>query len=94
MVVSGHAVQAVLNNRMQWFERFATEGLAFPACLVAFGSLVILRARSVNIPTNDQLAAVPAWVRWVALRNSKQLQRHYGWVIITSAVVIAILRLR
>jgi hypothetical protein len=77
---------------MQWFEHFASEGLAFPACMVAFGSMVILRASSTPTLTQNQLYAVPTWVRWLALKDSEKLQRRGGWAVIAFAIVIAILR--
>jgi hypothetical protein len=77
---------------MQWFERFASEGLAFPACMAAFGSMVILRASSTPTLTQNQLDAVPTWVRWFALKDSEKLQRRGGWAVIAFATVIAILR--
>jgi hypothetical protein len=77
---------------MQWFERFASEGLAFPTCMIAFGSIVILRASSTPTLTQNQLDAVPAWVRWLALKNSQKIQRRGGWAVIAFATVIAIVR--
>ncbi len=77
---------------MQWFERFASEGLAFPACMIAFGSMVILRASSTPTLTQNQLDAVPTCVRWLALKNSQKLQRRGGWAVIAFATLIAIVR--
>ncbi|MBB5716259.1 hypothetical protein [Sphingomonas aerophila] len=78
---------------MQWFERFATEGLLLPALEVAFGSLVVLRASSTRQLTKDQLDEAPAWIRWLAQLNSERLHRRCGWVMIVSALLIAIMRI-
>jgi hypothetical protein len=77
---------------MQWFERFASEGLAFPTCIIAFGSIVVLRASSTPRLTKNQLDVVVMWVRWLALKNSQKLQRRGGWAVIAFATVIAIVR--
>lgn len=83
----------MLTRTMQWFERFASEGLVFPACMIAFGAMVLLRAASTPTLTRNQLDPVPTWVRWLALKDSRQLQRRGGWAVIAFATVIAIVRL-
>ncbi|AXJ96236.1 MULTISPECIES: hypothetical protein [unclassified Sphingomonas] len=77
---------------MQWFHSFATEGLALPAFMTGFGSLVILRASSTPMLTEDQIAAVPRWLRWLARKDSETLQRRSGWMTIACAVVVTVLR--
>ena len=80
-------------NEMGWFEKFATQGLYLPAFMVAFGSLVVLRAPHTAVLTEDQILAAPVWVRSLARLNSERLQRRGGWTTIGIAVFIAILRL-
>jgi hypothetical protein len=63
----------MLSRPVQWFHSFATEGLALPAFMTGFGSLVILRASSTPMLTEDQIAAVPRWLRWLARKDSETL---------------------
>jgi hypothetical protein len=78
---------------MEWFYSFATEGLVFPAFMVAFGSLVILRAPSTPKLTENQIAVGPKWLQWLVRKDSETLQRRSGWAMIACAVIVAILRL-
>lgn len=78
---------------MQWFHSFAAEGLTLPAFVAAIGSLVILRASSTPKLTEDQIAAGPEWLQWLARKDSEKLQRRSGWTMIACAVVVTILRL-
>ena len=80
-------------NVRGWFERFASEGLYFPAFMIAFGSLVVLRASSHPVLTEDQIVAAPRWVRWLLPKDMERSQRRGGWTIIGFAVFIALLRL-
>jgi ribose/xylose/arabinose/galactoside ABC-type transport system permease subunit len=77
---------------MQWFQRFATEGLMLPAFMMAFGSLVVLRASSTLQLTKDQIDEAPSWMRWIATIDSARLQRRCGWAIIAFALVAVIMR--
>ena len=77
-----------------WFERFSSEGLYFPAFMIAFGSLVVLRAASHPVLTEDQIVAAPKWVRWLIPKDMERSQRLGGWTMIGLAVFIALLRLR
>lgn len=78
---------------MQWFHSFATEGLALPAFVAAFGSLVILRASATPKLTDHQVAFGPNWLQWLARKDSKTLQRRSGWTMIACAVIMTILHL-
>ena len=80
-------------GEMGWFETFSTKGLYSPAFMIAFGSLVILRAPSTKILSEDEILAAPAWIRWLARRNSEEFQRRCGWTMIGGAVFIAMLRI-
>jgi ribose/xylose/arabinose/galactoside ABC-type transport system permease subunit len=80
-------------NEMGWFELFASQGLYFPAFMVAFGSLVVLRSSSHVALTKEQILAAPPWVRWLIPKNFERSQRRGGWTIIGFAILIALLRL-
>ena len=77
---------------MGWFETFASEGLYFPAVMIAFGSLVVLRAPFQPVLTAEQIDAAPAWTRWL-ISNPERLHRRGGWIIIGFAVFIAVMRI-
>lgn len=46
---------------MELFVRFATEGLYFPALMIAFGSLIILRAPFQPSLSPEEVANAPPW---------------------------------
>ena len=73
---------------MGWFQAFATDGLYFPAFMIAFGSVVILRAPSTKILSENEIRAIPVWMQGLARLNSERLQRRGGWTIIGSSVLI------
>ena len=78
---------------MDLFIRFATEGLYFPAVMIAFGSLIILRAPSESPLPPDQFASAPPWLRWIISENPERRQRRGGWIIVAAAAFTAIMRL-
>lgn len=78
---------------MNLFVRFSTEGMDFPAFMTAFGSIVVLRAPSTKTLTENELEAVPAWLRRLARLNSERLQRAGGWAMICGGIFIAMLRI-
>lgn len=82
------------NATMDWFERFATEGLYFPAVMIAFGSLVVLRAPSERSLPPEQIERAPAWGRWLLRMNGPRLHWRCGWVTIGFAIVIAAVRIQ
>ena len=78
---------------MEFFQRFATEGLYSPVVMIAFGSLVVLRAPFQPVLTAEQINDAPAWMRWLISSNPERLQRRGGWIIIGFAVFIAVVRI-
>lgn len=93
MVESRHLLTKMVTGIMSWFETFASKGLYLPAFTIAFGSLVVLRAPSTRTLSENEILAGPAWIRWLARRNSERLQRSCGWTIIGFAVFTAIIRI-
>jgi hypothetical protein len=78
---------------MGWFGRFATQGLYFPALMIAFGSLVVLRAPFQQRLSTQQIQAAPPWARWLLRINSPRLHQRCGWAIIGLAIIIAVVRI-
>ena len=78
---------------MELFERFATEGLYFPAVMIAFGSLVILRAPFQPPLSPEEFASASPWMRWLISEDPERNQRRGGWIIVGCAIFSAMVRL-
>ena len=78
---------------MELFERFATQGVYFQAFMIAFGSLIVLRAPFQKNPSKEQIRSVPAWSRWLLRMDQPRLHRRGGWFTIGAAVIIIALKL-
>lgn len=78
---------------MNLFERFATEGMAYPASLLAFGALVILHAPSARVSTPVELQTAPRWLRRLVKVSGSTLQRRCGWLIVVFGTLIIVARL-
>ena len=78
---------------MGWFQTFASDGLYFPALMIAFGSLVVLRAPSTKTLSENEIRAIPVWMQGLARLNSERLQRRIGWTIIGFSALIAMMRI-
>jgi hypothetical protein len=78
---------------MGLFERFATEGVYLQAFMIAAGSLLVLRAPFQNNLSNEQIATVPRWGRWLLRMDQPRLHRRSGWFMIGIAVATIALKL-
>jgi hypothetical protein len=73
---------------MELFERFATQGVYFQVFMIAFGSLVVIRAPFQQNLSSEQIQAAPAWVRWLVRMDQPRLHRWGGWLTIGGSVII------
>ena len=77
---------------MQTFSSFVLNGIAWPACMVAIGTTMVLFPQPDRPVPPEQLKAAHPIVRFLAKRASRTSEIRTGWLMVACGIFIAALR--